>query len=253
MICGYIALYKSSGGNKVVTKTLDYPPEVRKFKVPGGIKKFKRVSYKEARVEVFIVAKATKKSTKKKNTEVTDDELDELESVDDLEEEVDEDLEDEDVDEDEDEDEDEDDEDEDEDDEDEPDDEDDEDEDEEDEEPPKRKKGKSKPRQSRAAKEGLVGTQEIAKAAGCDARTLRMVLRKHKVAKDEESGRYQWKSLNDPTVKKILKWIKAGEADSIKKESLDKLKAKKAAEKTAKSKDAASKTTGKKKKKRSTS
>lgn len=212
-----------------MVKSITEPPETRKFKVPGGLRTFTRVRYKRHLQEVLIVARATKKPAPKKkgrkNVEVTDDEIDELESVDELEE--DEDLEDDDLDED-DEDTDEDEEDDDED-EDEPDDEDedveeddDEDDDEEDEEePPKRSK---KPRKSRAAAEGKIGTNEIAEKAGVDSRTLRMVLRKHKVKKDVETKRYQWDSWKNPTVKKILQWLKDGEAEEIKQESLSKLK-----------------------------
>lgn len=246
---GYIALYKSRGGVKVVVKSITKPPKERVFKVQGGNRKFRRIKYKQQLQEVLIVARATKTPAKKsgssrrkkqEDVEVTDDEIDELESVDELEEDEELEEEDEDLDEDEEEEDDEDEdepEDEDEDDEDEDEDED----DEEDEEPPKRSK---KPRQSRAAADGMVGTNEIAKKAGVDSRTLRMVLRKHKVKKDPETRRYQWKSFNDPTVKKILKWLKAGEAEDIKKESLAKLKegqekkraAKKSAEKKGKGK-----------------
>jgi hypothetical protein len=222
---GYVALYRAKGGATIVVKTLTPPPETRTFKVAGGIRKFKRVKYKQHLQEVLIVAKSTKTKGKGK-TDITDDELEDLETVDDLE-----DLEDE-VDEDEEEDE-------------------DEDEDDEEEEPPtkaSRKKAKSKPKQSQASKNGKVGTAEVAEAAGVDGRTLRMVLRKHSVPKDEETGRYEWSSLKAPEVKKILKWIEKGEAQDIKNEALDKLKAKKAAEKDAKAKT--SKTSKKKGKKK---
>lgn len=176
-------------------------------------------------------AKPKNKRAAKKAAVVTDDEIDELESVDELE---DEDLEDEELEE---EDEDEEDEDEDEEDEDEPDDEDedeeeDDEDDEEEEEPPKKSR---KPRQSRAAADGKIGTNEIAEKAGVDSRTLRMVLRKHKVPKDPETRRYQWDSWNNKTVKKILAWLKAGEAEDIKKESLDKLKETQEAKRATKS------------------
>jgi hypothetical protein len=212
---GYIALYRSASGDEILIKTLDPPPEIRKFKAVGGVRKYKRVKYKQHLQEVIVVARATKKSAQKAN-QVTDDELDELETVDDLE-----DLEDVEDDEPEDEDDDEEDE------------EDEDDDDEEEEAPrPKRKaKAKSKARASRAKQNGRVGTAEIAEASGVDSRRVRMVLRKRNVPKDEETGRYEWASLNDKTVKKILKWLEAGEADEIVKESLDNLKAKKAAKK----------------------
>lgn len=112
-----------------------------------------------------------------------------------------------------------------------------EDEDDEDEEPaPKKgKKGKtpaSTPSRSRTT-DGKVGTREIAEKAGVSGRVLRMVLRKHEVEKDSETGRYEWDSMKDKEVKQILKWIEDGEAANIQKEALDKLKAKKAADKEA--------------------
>jgi hypothetical protein len=237
-------------------KSITEPEKTRKFKVQGGLRTFTLIRYKQHLQEVLIVARAAKSKPKnkraaKKQTVVTDDEIDELESVDELEE--DEELEDEELEEEEDDDEEEDEEDEE--DEDEPDDEDeDEDEDEDDEEdeaPPKRAK---KPRQSRAAADGKIGTNEIAEKAGVDSRTLRMVLRKHKVPKDPETRRYQWDSWNNKTVKNILKWLKEGEADEIKKESLNKLKetqeAKRAAKKKTGTSTKKSTKTGTKKKKR---
>jgi len=232
---GYVALYKSKRGDKIVVRSITKPPPVRKFKVAGGIRNFYLIKSKKHLQEVLIVARTTKKPAKKapakkrgasrrkkqEDVEVTDDEIDELESVDELDEDED------DLEEDEDEDLEEEDEDEEEDDEDEPEDEDEDDEedededDEEDEEPPKRSR---KPRQSRAAADGKVGTNEIAQKAGVDSRTLRMVLRKHKVKKDSETRRYQWSSFKHPTVVKILKWLEDGEADDVKTESLDKLK-----------------------------
>lgn len=229
----YTALYKGPRGEKLIVKTLSLPAPVRKFKVAGGVRKFKRVKYKHHLQEVIIVAKSTKAAKNKKSAEVTDDEIDELEGLEDLDEE----LEDEEVEEDEDEDEDE------EEDEDEDEEEDDEDEDDEEEEPAAKKKGKGKPKakKSNAAKNGFVGTAELADDLDIDSRTLRMVLRKLReqddaFAPDSESGRYQWKSLNDPQVKKIRKAIAKGVHKDIKKESLDRLKEKKAAEKAAKDK-----------------
>lgn len=92
----------------------------------------------------------------------------------------------------------------------------------------KGKSEESKPSRSHTT-DGKVGTREIAEAAGLEGtsgtRALRMVLRKHSVDKDPETGRYEWDSLKDPTVKKILKWIAEGEAEAVKKEGLDRLKA----------------------------
>jgi hypothetical protein len=66
------------------------------------------------------------------------------------------------------------------------------------------------------------------------------------IPKDEESGRYEWSSLNSKEVKRIKKLVDGGAADKIKKASLDKLKAKKEAEKA--DKDAKAKTSKKGKK-----
>jgi hypothetical protein len=250
---GYVALYRDRKGVEVIVKSITEPPETRKFKVYGGLRTFTRVKYKQHLQEVLIVARATKSKPKnkraaKKTAVVTDDEIDELESVDELEE--DEDLEDDDLEEEDEEDEEDEDE-ENEEDEDEPDDEeeeDDEDEDEDEEEaPPKRSK---KPRQSRAAAEGKVGSNEIAQKAGIDSRTLRMVLRKHNVKKDPETRRYQWDSWNNKTVKQILKWLKDGEADEIKTESLKKLKETQEAKRAASKKDGGTKKGKTKKRKR---
>lgn len=185
------------------------------------------------------MSKSAKKPAKSKKT-VTDDELEELDGLEELDE-----LEDEDEDEDEVEDE--------------PEDEDeDDDEDDEDEEPAP-KKGKkaskkpAKPRQSRAAADGMVGTQELAADLDVTPRELRMVLRKLRekdpvYAPDSETGRYQWKSLKDKQVLKIKKAIASGLHKQIRDESLQKLKDQKAAEKAASSNDASAKTNKKNKK-----
>jgi hypothetical protein len=235
---GYVALYKSKGGEKLIVRSLTPPPEVRTFKVAGGLRKFKRVKYRFHLQEVIIVAKAaTKKKKNPKSNEITDDELDELEGVEDLDD-LDEEEEEEEVEEDED-------------DEEEPEDEDDdEDEDEEEEEAPKSKKKSKKPKQSQAAKNGKVGTAEVAEYCGIESRALRMVLREHEIPKDEESGRYEWPSLKSKQVQKIKKLIDSGEAKKIQQRSLDKLKERKAAEKKAKANDPKAKTKKTKKKKK---
>lgn len=89
------------------------------------------------------------------------------------------------------------------------------------------------PGKSRAAANGKVGTAEIAAAGGCDARTLRMVLRKLEIPKDEETGRYEWDSMKDKTVVKILKELKGGAAEKVKAEGLQRLKDTKAAKDAA--------------------
>jgi hypothetical protein len=97
-----------------------------------------------------------------------------------------------------------------------------------------KKRGGALPGESRAAANGKVGTAEIAAAGGTDARTLRMVLRKHEVEKNEETGRYEWGSMKDPAVKKILKLLKDGAAEEIKTEALNKLKERNDAKKKTK-------------------
>jgi hypothetical protein len=90
--------------------------------------------------------------------------------------------------------------------------------------------------------------QEVAAAAGTDGRTLRMVLRKHGIEKDDETGRYEWSSLKHPEVKRIIKLVKEkGEGRKVKQASLDNLKNKKKTKKT-KSKGT---TKGKKRRKKS--
>jgi hypothetical protein len=237
LIPGYRAIYTTKDGQKVVVTSLSPLPKKRRFKVAGGIRTFTRVSYKKQLQEVIIVAKSTKKPAKSKKT-VTDDELEELDGLEELDE-----LEDEDEDEDEVE-------------EDEPEDEDeDEDEDDDDEEPaPKKAKKAAKPRQSRAAADGMVGTQELAADLDVTPRELRMVLRKLRekddvYSPDSETGRYQWKSLKDKQVLKIKKAIESGLHKTIRDEALQVLKDKKAAEKAASSNDASAKTKKNKKKK----
>lgn len=256
-------LYERSNGEKIT---------IRGFKRPTKHRTIRNKKYKAVKVNykvkdlIYMAKTKKKKGGKEKLSEEELEELEELEDLDDLEDEDadDEDEESTDDDEDEDEDEDEDDDDEEEDDEDE-DDEDDEDEDEEDdevedddeeeeEEKPKKKKssksstkkkkGKSK---SRAKANDKIGVQEVAEAAGTDGRTLRMVLRKHGIEKDDDSGRYEWSSLSHPEVKKIIKLVKErGEGRKVKQESLDNLKKK--TKKTKSSGTTTKKKKGKKKK-----
>lgn len=244
---GYTATYQSRNGGTLSIKSLTPPPETRKFKVAGGIRKFKKVDQSYQLQEVLIVARATKKS--KSQVEVEDHELDDLESLDDLEDL--EDLEDDDLEEDDEDTEEPEDEDEDE-------DEDDEDEDEPEPAPKKsRKATKAKSngkgdastlRPGRPLKEGFVGTSEVAQAAGIDSRRLRMLLRDKNIPVDPETGRYQWKSLNDPQVERILKLVESGAVKELTSKALDKVKKNQAAKKEAKAKDATAKTVKTKKK-----
>lgn len=198
------------------------PPKKRKFKSSGGLKQFRRITHTTIQKDVILMAKAAKKTKNEDKDEdtVVDEELEALEALDELD--ADDDDDDDEVEEkpkakkskkskakDEDED--------------------------EDDEPSKgsKKKKAAKPSRSRTT-DGKVGTSELAAKAGIDGRSLRMLLRKMKVEKDEETGRYEWDSFDDKEVKKILKAINEGEVDAIKKESLDRLKETQAEKKAAK-------------------
>jgi hypothetical protein len=117
-------------------------------------------------------------------------------------------------------------------------DEDEDDEDEEDEDPDeaprKRSRSKSKTKTTKAKAVG-VGTVEVAEAAGIEPRQLRMFLRAEGVqAGDSREGRYHWKSLNDPEVKRIIKAIRSGAVKKLNEEKLEGLKSKKTKKSTAK-------------------
>lgn len=199
-ITTYEVLYRHKPtGVELTVRTLQPPPNTRVFGTGHGRKKFKAVRIKTNTKECIIVAKAAKQ-----DKPVKDEELEALENIDEeleaLAETTGEDEEEAPT-----------------------------------EAPKKNKKGKkgktkdSAPKESRSrTTDGKVGTREIADAAGLEgtsgARTLRMVLRKHAIPKDDETGRYEWASLKDPTVKKILKLIEGGEAEKVKKEGLDRLK-----------------------------
>jgi hypothetical protein len=205
----YRGLYRSKKGDEVTVKMLSRPPATRVFRAATGRRKYKLVALHSKITEVIYVAKGTK--NRKKSVDQEAEELAALEELEDDDEEEPE-LEDEDSEDDEDE------------------------SDDEDEPAPKKgkKAPKSAPKESRAKADGQIGTAELAAHAGVDSRTLRMVLRKHKVEKDEESGQYRWKSLKDKEVVKILKLLKSGEAEKIKKESLDALKERQAEKKAGK-------------------
>jgi hypothetical protein len=243
LVTEWVVLYRSRGGNEVkVTSIGGTPSRVRVFRTHGktGRRKYKAVAAKRSRKEIWIVAKA---KTKKSDDVLTEEDLQELEDLEDLE---DEDLEDEedeeeedeveDVEEEEDEDEDEEDlEDEDLEDVEEEDEDEDEEEEEEEEEPPRRrrrrrgKKSKSKRRRGgvgRALPEGKVGVEAVAKATGADGRTVRMVLRKEGIDKDEDSGRYAWPSESNREFKRVVKLVKE-RGNRVKQESLENLKKRK--------------------------
>ena len=87
----------------------------------------------------------------------------------------------------------------------------------------------AKAKKEKGKKSTSVTDAELAEAAGTDGRSLRMYLRKAGIAKDEDKGRYWWKSLDDKEAKKILKAVKAGAVEEVKREGLERLKASKAA------------------------
>lgn len=91
--------------------------------------------------------------------------------------------------------------------------------------PTKSKRSKAKKAAKPKKEREGIGTNEVAAEAGIDSRKLRMLLRAE--FPREEGGRYQWKSLNDPEVKAILKRIRAGGANEAQQKSLDKVKGKK--------------------------
>jgi hypothetical protein len=217
----WVVTYRSPSGEELVIRSITKPTKTRTFRTGKGLKKFRAVHVKSTIKEMVIVAKAAKKGKKDvvKDSELENvEEIEDIDDLDDIEDELededeveeDEDLDDEDEDEDED---------------------DDEEEDEDEEEEPKPKKKKGKKQESRAKASGKVGTQEVAEAFGTDGRTLRMVLRKHNIDKDADSGRYEWSSLNHPEVKKIGKLLKGGAAKEAKQEGLDRLKATREAKK----------------------
>lgn len=238
----YTTTYKA-GRTRIVVKSVTKPKPKRLFRTARGLRTFKATHTRVARKELLIVM-ATKGKNRTKGKQVDEElkELEELEELDELDEEEDEEEEDEDEDDEEEDDE--------------PEDEDDEDEDDEEEEPaPKKSRSKTKSKskktsESRASANGKVGTQEVAKEFGIDGRTLRILLRRHEIEKDEDSGRYEWSSLNHPVVKKIGKLVKSGAAKRAKQEGLDKLKASKTKSTKSKTKSAPAKKTTTKKKRR---
>lgn len=192
--------YRSKAGVEILVYTVTKPTKTRVFRAAGGNRKFRAYKVQSTTREVIVVAKAAKKAKNKKAAEVEDNELEELENLEDLEA-LDEDT---------------------------------------DSKPAKKGKSKTKgtttkKKKSRSADDG-VGTAELAEAAGTDGRSLRMYLRKAKITKDEDKGRYWWPSLSDPEAKKIIKAVKAGAVDEVKKEGLERLKASQAEKKAAEGK-----------------
>jgi hypothetical protein len=192
----------------VVIHSVREPPRAITLNTGHGKRKFEAQSIKTRLTKVIIVA-----STKNRKKAVTDDELEEIEGLEEMEVE-DEELEDEVEDEEEEEPEDE-----------------DEDEEEEEAPAPKVKKTTKTKVKVKGRDDGKVGTAEVAAHFNIDGRTLRMVLRKHGIPTNSETHRYEWNGLDDKTVVKIGKLIASGEAKAVKQDSLQKLKDKKAADK----------------------
>lgn len=233
----YEGLYRARDGSQIRITSLNPLPQHRSFRAAGGLKKFTLRKSRTITRKVIIVARSTKKSktVNPDPEEVLDEDLDDLadlEDLDDLEEEDEEETE-------------------------EPEDEDEDDEEDEDEEPaPKsRKKGKAtpkekaKPSRSRTT-DGKIGTSELANHLDVTPRDLRMVLRKMSIPKDDETGRYEWSSLNHKDVKRIIKAVENGAVTDSKKESLDKLKERVAEKNTGSKKTKVKATATPKKKKR---
>lgn len=222
-ITTYEGEYKRKNQPKatITINSLNRPPGKKSFRTRTGEQQFTLTKLKKIKRKVIIVAK-----TKKRTKAVEADELEELEGLEDLDEELEEldevvDEADEDDDELEDDNE---------------DDDEDEDDDEEDEEPaPKKSKKSSKSTAKKKAAKSGVNTAEVAEHFGVDGRTLRMVLRKHGIEKDENK-RYEWSSLKHPEVIKIGKLLAKGEATAAKKEKLDALKDKKTSKTSTKAK-----------------
>jgi len=134
----------------------------------------------------------------------------------------------------------------------------DEEDDEEEEAPPKRRSSKSKASTKKKSTgsrnrqtDGTVGVQELAEATGKDGRSIRMYLRKNSVAKNEDTGRYEWPSTKNREFLKLVKAIKAGASDRARKEQLDNLKSRKGKSAGAKRSKSSGKSTGTTKKRRS--
>lgn len=100
---------------------------------------------------------------------------------------------------------------------------------------PKSKRGRTKKGKAKAPKAKKevsgIGTVELAEAAGTDPRALRVLLRAE--FPREEGGRYNWKSLNDPEAKAIIKRVRSGAVKDAQAEKLEGLKKGKKGKKTS--------------------
>lgn len=87
---------------------------------------------------------------------------------------------------------------------------------------PVKKGKKGKKAKAAAVTDGPIGTKDLAAALGTDGRNLRVMLRDKgaNAKKDEETGRYQWSSLEDALV--ALGFKNEDEAKAALKEARDK-------------------------------
>lgn len=122
-----------------------------------------------------------------------------------------------------------------------------EDDDEEPDEAPRAKRSRTKKTASKkkaAAKDGI-GTAELAAEAGVSSRELRMFLRDQNIQANRE-GRYNWPSVDSREAQMIIKKIKGGAVSKLRKEQLDKVKARGTAKRATAKKSTAKRTTSRK-------
>ena len=101
-----------------------------------------------------------------------------------------------------------------------------------DEKPARKSRKKSSAKKPAAKKRTGIGTKEVAEEAGVEQRKLRAFLRaKGYQPRDDRDGRYEWKSLNDPEVKRILRDIAKSGTEKATKAETAKVKGKKTAAK----------------------
>lgn len=102
------------------------------------------------------------------------------------------------------------------------------DEDEDPDEAPKAKRKRSSKKSPAKKQRTGIGTKELADAAGVEPRVLRNYLRSADIQpKGDREGRYEWKSLNDPEAKRIVKAVRDGKRAEAAKEKNTEAKGKK--------------------------
>lgn len=102
----------------------------------------------------------------------------------------------------------------------------------------KTKKAKTEKKTSKPKAEKVgIGTVEVAAEAGVEPRQLRAYLRNAEIQpRGDREGRYNWPSLKDKEVVRIIKAVRGGAVDKMNKERIDDLKGKTAAKKSKKAK-----------------